>query len=67
MMVNEEIKKLVLVRLESMPSNIKIALGSGEQLSKERLIEHVKNNDQLGKMIVDMQLKYLKSMKTGFI
>ena len=66
-MADEEMKKLVLLRLESMPSNIKIALGSGEQLSRDKLIEHVKKDDALGKMIVDVQGKYLRSMKTGFV
>ncbi len=66
-MVDAEIKKLVILRLEAMPSNIKVALGSGEQLSREELIRHVKTEDKLGKMIIQMQLDYLRSMKTGFV
>ena len=62
----EEWKELVLIRLNSMPSNIKISIGSLGTLSKEDLIEHVKKDDEFGKLIVEMQKKYLRAMKTGF-
>lgn len=61
--INKEIKELVIVRLESMPDTIKIAFGSGEELTKKQLIEHVKEEDQFGKLIIDMQVKYLESLK----
>ena len=61
--INKEIKELVIVRLESMPDTIKIAFGSGKELTKEQLIEHVKEEDSFGKLIVDMQVKYLESLK----
>lgn len=67
MINSEEIKKLVLTRLEAMPDTIRVSIGSeGKELSKEDLIEHVKKEDKLGKMIIEMQLRYLKAMKTGF-
>ncbi len=63
----QELKQLVLVRLESMPDTIRISVGSEEkELSKEDLVEHVKKEDSLGKMIIEMQLKYLRAMKEGF-
>lgn len=65
MISKEEEKKLVLVRLESMSDNIRISIGSEGKLSKEDLIDHVKRGDKLGKLIVDMQIKYLRSLKTG--
>ena len=67
MITTEEIKKLVLLRLETMPETIRISIGlEGKELAREDLIDHVKKEDQLGKMIIEMQLRYLKSMKTGF-
>ena len=60
---DEEIKKLVLIRLESMPPNIKIALGPGEEYTKEELIGHVKKEDSFGKEFINAQLHYLKAMK----
>lgn len=67
MITAQELKQLVLVRLESMPDTIRISVGAeGKELSKEDLVEHVKKEDALGKMIIEMQLKYLRAMKTGF-
>lgn len=67
MITPDEIKKLVLLRLETMPETIRISVGSeGKELAKEDLIEHVKREDPLGKMIIEMQLRYLKAMKSGF-
>ena len=60
---NKEIKDLVIVRLESMPDTIKIAFGSGKELTKKELIEHVKGEDKFGKLIIDMQVRYLESLK----
>lgn len=66
-MVSEnEIKKLVLLRLETMPPNMKVSIGSVGELSKEDLIKHVKKEDDLGRQIIDMQLEYLRAMKSGF-
>lgn len=64
-MTEEEIKKLVLVRLESMPSNIRISLG-GKDYYREELVNEVKNETKFGKMIIEMQLEYIRAMKSGF-
>jgi len=62
----EEIKKLVLIRLEAMPPDIKVSIGSEKDLSREELFREVKNETELGKLIIKMQLEYLRSMKKGF-
>lgn len=50
-----------------MPDTIRVSIGSeGKELSKYDLIEHVKREDSLGKTIIEMQLRYLQAMKTGF-
>ncbi len=64
MVSDEEIKKLVLLRLETMPANLKVSLGSRE-FSRDELIE-VKKETELGKIIMKMQLEYLRAMKRGF-
>lgn len=66
MIESEEIKKLVILRLQSWPPDVKIVLGSGEEMTRDQIIEHVKKEDEVGKEIIDMQLKYLRSMKAGF-
>ncbi len=59
----DEIKKLVLFRLQSMQKDLGIHLGSAGILTREQLIEHVQNNDSLGKKIIETQLAYLRAMK----
>lgn len=63
-MIQEDIIKLVLVRLQSMPENIEVNFGSFGTLNKSELIDHVKKQDELGQQIVDMQMAYLRSLKT---
>jgi len=63
--INQNIKDLVLMRLETMPKTIKIVLGFDKELNREDLINHVKKEDKLGKLIIEMQLKYLRSLKTN--
>jgi len=59
----EEIKKLVLVRLEAMSPEISVSMG-GKEFSKEDLIKEIKKESEIGKSIIEMQLAYLKAMKT---
>jgi len=59
----EELKKLVSIRLEAMPPNIRVSLGPGKELSKKDLVREVKKETELGKLIIKMQLEYLRSMK----
>ncbi len=66
-MVDEEIKELVITRLKTMPANIKMSVGSYGTFSKNELIESVKKENEVGKLVIEMQLKYLKSFKKGII
>jgi len=65
-MVNEDIKKLVMIRLQSMPPNLKLS-GKYGTFTREELIERVQKEDEVGKFIIEMQLKYLRSFKKGII
>lgn len=60
---DENFVNLVIARLESMPSNMKMSIGSKGQFDKFQLIEHVKNKDDIGNTIIKMQLFYLRSLK----
>ena len=63
--INEELKKLVIKRLEVMQSNIKVSMGTLGTFSKEDLIKNVEDDTNLGKFVVKMQIEYLKSMSKG--
>jgi hypothetical protein len=69
--IDPQLKELVLYRLMSsrLPENIEMAIGdiSGEPMNMEEIIEHVKNDDATGKIIIEMELNYLKALKAGII
>ncbi len=60
-----EIRQLVIERLRSFPTGKKLSIGSDGEFSKEELMEHVGNEDAVGKKIIEIQLSYLQSLKEG--
>lgn len=62
---NEEIKALVIERLKTLPSNIKISIGNTGSFSKENLIAKVRKGDAVGQKIIEVELKYLRALKKG--
>lgn len=40
--IKEELKEVVIMRIEAIPSNLKLSIGGGKSLTKEEMIEHVK-------------------------
>jgi len=69
--INPELKELVLYRLMSskLPDNIEIAIGdiSGEPMGMDEIISHVKKEDEIGRLIIEMELNYLKALKEGIV
>lgn len=62
------LKQIVLERLRQTSPNFKVALGSKEGfLHKEQLINEVSKNTDLGRKIIDIQRKYLESLKEGIV
>jgi hypothetical protein len=55
--------ELIVARLETMPSNVRVNLGNLKTLGRDDLITHVKKGDSLGQQIIEMQMAYLKSLK----
>ena len=65
--IPEDIKKLVIIRLETLPMNKKISIGLYGEFTKDELIQHVKNEDEIGKKIVEMEMEFLRALKKGII
>ena len=59
----ENLIELVISRLQTMPENIVISIGSEGTFKKKDLIKHVKKSDLIGKKIVKVELDYLRSLK----
>ncbi len=65
--IPEEIKELVLARLETFPAHIKISVGSYGSFDKEELIEHVKKEDNIGRKMIEIELEFLQSLKEDIL
>ena len=64
---DEEIRKLVLARLQVIsPDTIK-CIGSNGSFNRDQLIEHVKLGDKIGKTIEQMEMEWLRALKSGLI
>ncbi len=61
----EEIKELVIARLEVLPPGKKISVGSSGEFTKDELIEHVEKGDSIGEKITNVQMEFLQSLKEG--
>jgi capsule polysaccharide export protein KpsC/LpsZ len=61
----EEEKELVILRIETTTSNLRLSIGGGKSMNKEEMIEHVKNGDEIGKQIVKTHLNFLRAVASG--
>ncbi len=61
--MNEEIKQLVIARLEVLPEDTGISIGSEGEFTRDELIKRVKRGDAIGQKIMEVELDYLKSLK----
>jgi len=60
-----EANELVIARLNTLPPNIKIAIGSYGEFSKDEIIKAIENGEDLGKKYVEIQMVYLKAITDG--
>ncbi len=60
--ISEEIVNLVIARLETMPSNVSVSIGDTGSFTVEELIKSVKNRDEIGEKIIEIQISYLRSL-----
>lgn len=63
MSISEDVKKLVVVRLTTMPEDMKMSFGSNGDFDKYGLIRQVESETDIGRKIVEMHLTYLRSFK----
>lgn len=64
---DENIKELVLTRLETLPAGAVISIGGGQELSKKDLIESVKKGDEAGQKIIEIEMSFLQGLKEGVL
>jgi len=61
MMLEE--KKIILARLVTMPSNIRLSLGKFGTFDRKMLISEVEKESEVGEIVVTAHMNYLRSFK----
>ena len=60
--MEDDVKELVIARLEHLPSHVKISIGSIGSFTKTELIQSVKDESDLGEKVAEIQISYMKAM-----
>jgi hypothetical protein len=60
--ISQEMIDLVIARLEAMPQNLSFSIGDKGDFNVSDLMNRVRNQDDIGRKIVEMQLTYLRSL-----
>ena len=63
MAVSDEEMNIVLARLRAMPRTIQLNIGAFGSFTRDQLIEAVTNRNEIGDLIVEMQMTYIRSFK----
>jgi len=61
--ITEDMKQLVIARLEVLSEDTGISIGAEGEFTREELIKSVERGDEIGQKIVEVQLNYLKGLK----
>lgn len=64
---DENVKELVLARLETLPAGVIISIGSSQELTKEELIKSVKEGNDIGQKIIEIEMSFLQGLKEGVL
>lgn len=65
MAVEDEIKQLVIARLQTLPEDVGISIGAEGDFNKNELISHVEQDDDIGKQIVEVEMNFLRAMQNN--
>jgi hypothetical protein len=61
--IDADVKRLVLARLEALPPNIGIAVGSDGSYTRKQLLKSIEDENEIGKKFVDIELEFLRALK----
>ena len=65
--IKEEEWLLVRNRILAMPSYMRLSIGSHGPLDKNAIIKHIDKKDEIGAVVVKMQLSLLRSFKEKWL
>lgn len=65
--ITKDIKELVKARLNVLPSNVSVSIGSDGAFSRDELIEHIEKEDSIGEKMIQTDMEFLQALKNGEI
>ncbi|MFH1246395.1 MAG: hypothetical protein V1489_01285 [Candidatus Liptonbacteria bacterium] len=65
MEVSEELKQLVIARLDMIPNHVRVSVGSEGDFTRAELIARVQSEDSVGREVMRSQLEFLRAMSGG--
>lgn len=57
--------ELIIARLEVISPDIYFASGNGSSISRDDMIKHVRNGDEVGNEFMETEMEFLRAMKDG--
>lgn len=64
---DEDVKKLVAMRLETLPVGAVVSIGLNGEFTKEQVIKSVLSGDEVGQKIVKIEMSFLQGLKEGVL
>ncbi len=64
---DENVRKLVATRLETLPDGAIVSVGSDGEFTKEQVIESVLKGDEMGQKMVEIEMSFLQGLKEGIL
>ena len=61
----DDFQKLVYTRWQALPKGYSISIGDIGAITKEEALEHRKNDDKIGKVLVAVARNYFDAIKAG--
>jgi len=63
MLINIDEKKIVIARILCMPASMRLSIGDVGSLDKNKLIEHIEKEDEIGELITKIYMHSLRTFK----
>ena len=60
-----EANRLVIARLSTLPSNIKISIGGNKTYTRDKIITAIEEGNDVGKKYVEIQMSFLRAVTNG--
>ena len=65
--IEDDIKKIVIARLETLSPNKKISIENSGEFTRDQLIDSVKKENEVGLKLIQIEIEFLKSFKKGIL